>query len=295
MVIETHENISADEVDINFCVEGSSSEKSSTFSCLQISARIAVLLFVVLFYLFLESPMKIDQNNVLIKQFNSNIRSIHIGARGLSTQEEWVSIVPKQKSQDFCASQYTKEKLIGRCWGLTTSTEHPSVKGTIRDKIIITAKECQQLCCDLGDICITWQFWADTLICKIGKHVRVGKEGGNTALWCEPLPPQKWNGGKLNPMIPLSQRKSETECNYLELLPGQCFGLGPEKLNSTNGKLSAEDCASRCCKSQNCILWQHLPERGCFYNTDRMKKYPHCDQYKGVYIGGRKKISQFHE
>jgi hypothetical protein len=150
---------------------------------------VAVLTCGLLFLLLLNSSVMVDRNQVFIQQLQNNSRT-----RGLSTPEEWVNIVPI----DSCTSQYTKEKLIGRCWGLTTSTEHVKVKGGINDKVINSAKECQQLCCDLGESCQTWQYWGDLLRCKIGKHVRVGNEGRNTNLWCEPLPPIRWNGGKLD-------------------------------------------------------------------------------------------------
>jgi len=121
--------------------------------------------------------------------------------------------------------------------------------------------------------------------------VRVGKEGRDTPLWCEPLPPKPWNGGRYpwSKYISASKYFRKEGCAYRENLPGQCFGLGPERVNSTKGILSAEECAAGCCQEPNCIVWQQLPERGCFYNKQRLKKYPHCDQYKGAYIGGRKK------
>lgn len=197
----------------------------------------------------------------------------------------------KLETVDLCDSQWTNEKLIGRCWGLTTSTEHPNVKGTIDDKVILDADECKRICCHLGSKCITWQYWAASRICKVGRHVRLGPEAGGSPRWCEPAPPRKWEGGRRNLQLnPFNQSLPlATECQWAAQQPGQCFGLGPERTNSTGGRLSAKDCGAGCCSVLNCWLWQHLPDRGCFYNENELREAPFCDQYAGEYIGGRKK------
>lgn len=211
-----------------------------------------------------------------------------------NTTLDWtasIDISRKLETVDLCSSQWTDEKLIGRCWGLATSTDHPSIKGTIDDKLILNAEECKQICCKLGSKCITWQYWAASQICKIGRHVRVGPEGGGSPRWCEPAPPRAWDGGRRNLHLnPFNQSLPlELECQWASQQPGQCFGLGPERMNSTGGRISAKDCGVGCCNDSNCWLWQHLADRGCFYNKDKRTEAPFCDQYVGAYTGGRKK------
>ena len=200
-----------------------------------------------------------------------------------------------EDNEDFCATQWTDEDLIGRCWGLTTSINVPDITSPAGELAALSAKGCQKLCCDLGQKCITWQYWGASMICKIGKIVRVGHEHGDSPRWCEPQPPQTWVGGKRNlvtsPLLTDSNPdwKAPLKCDWGGNESGQCFGMGPERLNSTKGRLSANECATECCGNPHCRLWQHLTDRGCFYNNDRLREAPHCDQYKGVYTGGRKK------
>lgn len=201
-------------------------------------------------------------------------------------------------NQDLCLNQWTGENLIGRCWGLTTSTNVPDILSTAGELAALSADGCRKLCCDLGEKCISWQFWGASGICKVGKTVRLGLEGGNTHRWCEPLPPQKWVGGKRNLITSLLKNDSSSDsqkaanCEWGENESGQCFGLGPEHLNSTKGRLSAIECALGCCENPHCRLWQHLPDRGCYFNDNQLAETPHCDQYKGVYTGGRKKLKK---
>ena len=56
---------------------------------------------------------------------------------------------------DSCATQWTDEDLIGRCWGLTTSINVPDITRTAGELAALSAKGCQKLCCDLGQKCIT--------------------------------------------------------------------------------------------------------------------------------------------
>jgi hypothetical protein len=85
------------------------------------------------------------------------------------------------------------------------------------------------------------------------------------------------------------QGEKGSPCQWTGTLPGQCFGLGPEKWSLSNERLSADECAAACCSSDNCIKWQQLPDRGCYFNEDKLKEDPYCDPFKGIYIGGRKK------
>ena len=207
-------------------------------------------------------------------------------------------LLSSELNQDLCLNQWTGENLIGRCWGLTTSTNVPDILSTAGELAALSADGCRKLCCDLGEKCITWQFWGASGICKVGKTVRLGLEGGNTHRWCEPLPPQKWVGGKRNLITSLLKNDSSSDsqkaanCEWGENESGQCFGLGPEHLNSTKGRLSAIECALGCCENPHCRLWQHLPDRGCYFNDNQLAETPHCDQYKGVYTGGRKKLKK---
>jgi hypothetical protein len=216
--------------------------------------------------------------------------SLHHPSDGHATQNA-LNSTDANNTTDNCSRQWTGEALVGRCWGLTTSTAHPEIKNT-RDGIEIqTADHCKQICCKLGPKCITWQYWAASKICKIGKHVRLGSEGGDSPRWCEPNVPQKWNGGKRDLILnPFNQSLTQKnfECIWATQLPGQCFQLGPDRKHADGISLSATECAKGCCSNPNCWLWQHLPNRGCFYNEDYMAEEPFCDQYVGEYIGGRK-------
>jgi len=152
----------------------------------------------------------------------------------------------------------------------------------------------------MKDACITWQYRGKEKACMIGKHARLGKEAGQTALWCEPLPPAKWNGRKkvasaaataaaaaVGEDADEQRKRGGRRCEWGESLPRQCWHLGPERMNATGGRMGPRGCAAGCCKSKYCIAWQQLPDRGCYYNTDHLAEL-HCDATDETYVGKRK-------
>ena len=170
--------------------------------------------------------------------------------------------------------KYLPELLVVRCWGLTAINEKHFSWGAVTKRLISNAMECESLCCDMGERCITYQWLNEKKMCHIGKHVRLGKEGGSVGEWCEPLPPAQWNGRKriLTPQggagagagagaekDGTTERKRDKKCEWGEQLPRQCWHLGPERMNATNGRLGPRGCAAGCCANKHCIAWQQLP------------------------------------
>lgn len=189
---------------------------------------------------------------------------------------------------------FLPDQLVGRCWGLTGINEKHFDWGSATKREVTTAEECEELCCEMGDRCITFQFRGKEKTCLIGKHVRLGKEHGSTGLWCEPLPPAKWNGRKKiksDPTAPRdAQKRRMHRCEWGEHLPRQCWHLGPERLNETKGRMGPGACAAGCCRNEHCIVWQQLPDRGCFYNDEPMNEL-HCDKTEETYWGKRKQYA----
>jgi hypothetical protein len=95
---------------------------------------------------------------------------------------------------DKCAADWADLTIVGRCFGLKTHSEYPSLKHI---SLVQDADQCKSLCCELGNKCVTWQYWVDIKLCKLGKAVRIGKEHANTELWCDSEPPITWAGEKL--------------------------------------------------------------------------------------------------
>jgi hypothetical protein len=203
------------------------------------------------------------------------------------------------------------------CWGLTKTEDFDEIP-SVKERKIKNAEQCQRLCCELGEDCITYQFWGTEKKCVIGKEVRLGKERGSTPLWCEPQAPHKWNGRakqtdeqefihsftmKKSKFSKESESESESsllsssqqlqnkppqKCLWGDELPYQCWDFGDERLNSTGGRMNARECAAACCKTKNCIAWQELPGRGCFYNSQQLDQLD-CDKSIETYHGRRKR------
>ena len=111
--------------------------------------------------------------------------------------------------------------------------------------------------------------------------MRLGLESAGIDSWCDPNPPQIWNGKRI-------VKKNNGVCEYGTDLPHQCFGLGPERLN---GKESAESCAADCCKDPECEMYQWMEGRGCFYGSS---KGVWCEEEQLLpYEGSRKFIKDF--
>jgi hypothetical protein len=180
---------------------------------------------------------------------------------------------------DSC--QWLPERLNGRCWGLTSTTDFKDDKG-VRQRKIANAMDCQKLCCELGDKCISYQYVVSTKSCTIGKEVRLGKETGKTDIWCDSTAPHRWTGHVLihHPV---------GTCNWGAPLPYQCWDFGAERLSADGQRLNAKDCAIACCKLAVCEAWQEHPTRGCFYNDKATDGGVDCDGGLEIYHGRRKK------
>jgi hypothetical protein len=186
-----------------------------------------------------------------------------------------------------CQKLWRKDKLVGRCFGLVPYKDFHG--GLVSSISISSAEDCRALCCNLGEKCISWQYFYnphDSAVkeCKLtDKIIRLGLEATGTPDWCDPNPPAKWNGNRL-------KARGADQCEWGDELPTQCFGLGDERKSAEGGKLTTEQCAQACCKDPHCEMWQEIPGRGCFYNSGRGIW---CDKDPGLYAGGRKCVKGF--
>jgi hypothetical protein len=96
--------------------------------------------------------------------------------------------------EDNCAAEWDSVTIVGRCFGLKTHTEYPEFKHV---PLVSDAQQCRALCCQLGNKCISWQYWTDIKLCKLGGAVRIGHEHAKTDLWCDSEPPIVWSGEKV--------------------------------------------------------------------------------------------------
>lgn len=181
-----------------------------------------------------------------------------------------------------CKGMWRPERLVGRCFGLKEHFRFPQLKDITT---VNNAVECKSLCCNLGAECITWQYESAEKVCKLGEKVRLGFEHADTPNWCEPQAPSKWNGRKI-------VSREGGKCIWREdNLDNQCFGLGPERFNSTKGRLDTAGCEKACCDDGECKTWQEMPGRGCYYTADKGVHSGTCDGVKNaVYDGARKCI-----
>lgn len=191
--------------------------------------------------------------------------------------------------EDKCAADWADLTIVGRCFGLRTHTEYASLK---QISVVESAEHCKSLCCQLGSACITWQYWIDIKLCKLGDSVRIGKEQANTNLWCDSEPPIIWQGRK----IARSSMGEVKPGGESEQLTTQCFGLGAEQMKvvptasgkSVSMRMSVSDCRNACLSSKDCLIWQAHPDRGCFYSN---VQNAFCEPYTGAYTGGRRKCN----
>lgn len=138
------------------------------------------------------------------------------------------------------------------------------------------------MCCNLSS-CVSWQYWAGNNVCKLGGPVRLGGEGGQSANWCEPLPPLRWTGQLKDPATP---PQHDGACSWAKDLPTQCFGLGVER-RMNNTRMTATQCQESCCKDTKCMMHQHADSKGCFHDSGGNGKN-FCEAYMGPFDGGRK-------
>ena len=64
-----------------------------------------------------------------------------------------VFLTPSEASSTETECVWLPEKLSGRCWGLTEAPEYAPSRGKP-----LSADACEQLCCELGDKCVTYQW-----------------------------------------------------------------------------------------------------------------------------------------
>jgi len=192
-------------------------------------------------------------------------------------------------ASDKCADDWSPREIVGRCFGLITHSDYREFK---KISVVQSAQQCKAMCCELGYKCITWQYWTDIKLCKMGGSVRIGSEGANTPLWCDIEPPIVWEGQKLD-RLPSGEMKPGAKP---EAVSTQCFGLGADqkkKVTDGSGKvqsvsLSVSECREACLAKKDCRVWQAHERRGCYYNEDISV---FCEPYKGSYTGGRRKCN----
>ena len=190
-----------------------------------------------------------------------------------------------------CKGLWRPQNLRGKCFGLQEHGKYHKEFASI--KVVPSAKHCRYLCCYLGDECINWQYQLNSNLCKLGKEpIRYGLEATGTPGWCDPMPTSsEWSGKKL-----VRIDENTGECVWeSKILNTQCFGLGGERLNATNGRIISDlECQRSCCeaaKKGKCNIYQELNGRGCYYSKD---KDIFCDdKIQGAYEGGRKCIPKF--
>lgn len=182
----------------------------------------------------------------------------------------------------LCKKLWRPDHVLGKCVAqLKPHFEFEELKDIA---IVKNARDCRSICCNLGEKCVTWQYQNSTQSCKMGPPVRLGLEGAPTADWCDPFPPAVWNGKRK------SSKSLPGKCVWEEDVPNQCFGQGPEIKGPNDERLNTEQCAEKCCNNSKCVLWQELPDRGC-YNGDNEKVW--CDKKQGAFEGGRKCVPKF--
>ena len=59
-------------------------------------------------------------------------------------------------SEDTCSNIWREDQLIGRCFGLKSIDEYKQGGVKVPENVNSPA-ECQDLCCKLGNSCVTWQ------------------------------------------------------------------------------------------------------------------------------------------
>ena len=164
------------------------------------------------------------------------------------------------------------------CFGLKSHYEYEEIKDI---HFVDSSSHCKELCCILGNNCLTWQYWIDNKICKLGGLVRLGSESHNTANWCDSEAPVTWIGHRI-------EKKNGVVNEIGSILSTQCFGLGSLRTKSEKISLDQEECLAACLESIDCKIWQWNEKRGCYYTSNSQV---YCDPYEGRYDGGRKIIS----
>ena len=71
----------------------------------------------------------------------------------------------KKKARPNCKNAWTEDQLLGRCFGLTIHSRYSELAGI---EVVESPEECKTLCCELGDKCMTWQYWNENKRCNLG-------------------------------------------------------------------------------------------------------------------------------
>lgn len=144
------------------------------------------------------------------------------------------------------------EPLQGICDGTKATPESQAHR---------SAKACEEACCQ-SETCVTFQHRKKEG-CLWGADTRLGAEKDGVSSWCEPRPPDRWHGQRVqNDGAAVPGACDSGGWNSREL-SGQCFGLGPKRATSEN---TPEACRDACCKA-DCSIWQWRKDAGCFYNN----------------------------
>jgi len=179
-----------------------------------------------------------------------------------------------------CKNLWRPGGLVGKCFGLK---KMETFEG-LADIVVKSSDDCRALCCNLGENCTSWQFQLATKTCKLGDAVRVGLEDAATDNWCDPFSPSEWNGRRV-------MKRENGVCDWGDLLPNQCFGLGPERTGINNQRLDTRQCAEACCATATCDMWQQQNGRGCYFGPSQDVA---CDTTRDMpYEGGRKCVPGF--
>lgn len=208
-----------------------------------------------------------------------NNNMIKVAKGGGSFREGGASSKIRKKQ---CKNEWTSDKLVGRCFGLSIHSKYSELIGNI--EVVETADDCKQLCCELGDKCMTWQYWNENKRCNLGPAVRVGAEAMDGTMegstnWCEVEAPVVWRGRRI-------QNRDGPTCEWGDSLPTQCHGMGVEKRGDDGNRLARAVCERACCHIAGCTMWQQHPDRGCFIGSGDSII---CESYTGSFTGGRKK------
>lgn len=166
----------------------------------------------------------------------------------------------KKRVHTDCKNIWTGDHLVGRCFGLNV---HSRFSELFHIEVVETPDECKTLCCELGDKCMTWQYWNENKRCNLGPAVQLSNEDGvdkivdGSSSWCEADPPVVWRGKRI-------MTRDGPKCEWGDSVPTRCHGLGAEKRGDDGNRLAKNVCERACCHTAGCQIWQQHPERGCF-------------------------------
>lgn len=181
-----------------------------------------------------------------------------------------------------CKGLWRPDHLVGRCFGLSPSTGK-RYRELLEGVDIKSSSDCRAVCCNLGEKCVSWQYLAATNECKLGGVVRLGFEKTGTPDWCDPQPPEVWNGKRL------FSRGIDGQCIWSEKNQStQCFGLGDQRRSPIGESLSTAECAKACCEDTSCDIWQETPNRGCYFGRTTQ-----CPKSQGPWEGQRKCLPKY--